>query len=131
MTSPDETPSSVHPEPTAINHSGQWLLHTTVVEQAIRFPTDLSLLNEAREFSEQIIDTLCQNLKIDPKPLTYRQKARAAYRMIAKQAPRCKSPVSWPETSTAILATQPRAHRTSVGAPQNTPLPLPGWLANG
>ena len=27
-------------------------------EQAIRYPTDLSLLNEAREFSEQIIDKL-------------------------------------------------------------------------
>ena len=36
------------------------ILDATVVEQAIRFPTDLSLLYEAREFSEQIIDTLCR-----------------------------------------------------------------------
>jgi IS5 family transposase len=34
------------------------ILDATVVEQAIRYPTDLSLLNEAREFSERIIDTL-------------------------------------------------------------------------
>jgi len=34
-------------------HQGQLILDATVVEQAIRYPTDLSLLNEAREFSEQ------------------------------------------------------------------------------
>jgi hypothetical protein len=39
-------------------HQGKLILDATVVEQAIRYPTDLSLLNEAREFSEQIIDTL-------------------------------------------------------------------------
>ena len=30
----------------------------SLAEQAIRFPTDLSLLNEARELSEKIIDLL-------------------------------------------------------------------------
>ncbi|MDO9311656.1 MAG: hypothetical protein Q7T85_08155 [Nitrosomonas sp.] len=33
-------------------------MNATVAEQAIRFPTDLSLLNEGREISEQIIDVL-------------------------------------------------------------------------
>ena len=71
--------------PIETNHQGQLILDATVVEQAIRFPTDLSLLNEAREFSEKIIDTLCANLKRDKKPRTYREKARQAYLAIAKQ----------------------------------------------
>ncbi|SDZ00362.1 hypothetical protein SAMN05421881_11451, partial [Nitrosomonas halophila] len=34
------------------------IIDATVAEQAIRFPTDLGLLNEARELSEHIIDVL-------------------------------------------------------------------------
>ena len=40
------------------NIEGKLILDATVAPQAIRYPTDLSLLNEAREFSEQIIDEL-------------------------------------------------------------------------
>jgi len=36
-------------------HKGKLVLDATVAEQAIRFPTDLSLLNEARELTEKII----------------------------------------------------------------------------
>jgi hypothetical protein len=39
------------------NH-GKLILDATVAEQAIRYPTDLGLLNEARELSERIIDEL-------------------------------------------------------------------------
>ncbi|HED13201.1 MAG TPA: hypothetical protein ENI62_06025, partial [Gammaproteobacteria bacterium] len=39
---------------------GKLILDATVAPQAIRYPTDLSLLNEARQFSEQIIDRLYQ-----------------------------------------------------------------------
>lgn len=65
----DETqaPQSVS-QPVEPSHQGQLILDATVVEQAIRFPTDLSLLNEAREFSEKIIDTLCTNLSCDKNP---------------------------------------------------------------
>jgi len=73
------------PEAVTTAPQGQLILDATVVEKAIRFPTDLSLLNEAREFSEQIIDTLCQRLKVNQKPRTYRRKARVAYLAIAKQ----------------------------------------------
>jgi hypothetical protein len=38
--------------PVAPTHQGKLILDATVVEQAIRYPTDLSLLNEARKFSE-------------------------------------------------------------------------------
>ena len=37
---------------------GKMLVDATVAEQAIRYPTDINLLNEAREISEQLIDEL-------------------------------------------------------------------------
>jgi IS5 family transposase len=66
-------------EPT---HQVQLVLDATVVEQAIRFPIDLSLLNEACEFTETIIDTLCAHPKGGQKPRTYRQQARAVPRQL-------------------------------------------------
>jgi hypothetical protein len=39
-----------------------------VSPQAIRYPTDLNLLNEAREFSEQLIDILYSKLGWKKKP---------------------------------------------------------------
>jgi hypothetical protein len=67
------------------SHQGKLILDATVVEQAIRYPTDLSLLNEAREFSEQIIDSLYPHTALDKKPRTYREKARKAFLAIVKQ----------------------------------------------
>lgn len=110
-------PQSVAPVP-----QGKLIVDATVAEQAIRYPTDLSLLNEAREFSERIIDTLCRWLKVDNKPRTYREKARQAYLAIAKQKrpgaqtrrrgiyPRAQ------ETTTPVSAPQPAVHRTIAGA---------------
>ena len=63
---------------------GKLLLDATVSEQTIRYPTDLSLLNEAREISEKLIDALyTTSQKI--KPRTYRQIARKSFLSIAKQ----------------------------------------------
>jgi hypothetical protein len=66
-------------------HTGKLILDATVVEQAIRYPTDLSLLNEAREFSEKIIDKLYPHTGLAKKPRTYRNKARKAFLAIVKQ----------------------------------------------
>jgi len=66
-------------------HQGKLILDATVVEQAIRYPTDLSLLNEAREFSEKIIDKLHSHTGSAKKPRTYREKARKAFLAIVKQ----------------------------------------------
>lgn len=78
--------STIRNEKDTPTPQGKLILDATVVEQAIRYPTDLSLLNEAREFSEQIIDILHakSNLK-NKKPRTYRQKARKAYLAVVKQ----------------------------------------------
>jgi hypothetical protein len=121
----EATPQTVEPP-----HQGQLILDATVVEQAIRYPTDLSLLNEAREFSEQIIDILCAHLKVDKKPRTYREKARQAYLALAKQ----KRPSG--KKLRRSLKQQLQYLRRNLGhieqllalIPEGTPLPLPGWL---
>ena len=68
-----------------ISHKGKVILDATVVEQAIRFPTDLGLLNEAREISEKIIDELHPHTPFSIKPRTYREKARKDYLAIVKR----------------------------------------------
>ncbi len=60
------------------------ILDATVAEQAIRFPTDLSLLNESREISELIIDILRCLSGAKAKPRTYRKTARKDYLSIVK-----------------------------------------------
>ena len=52
------------------NH-GKLILDATVAEQAIRYPTDLGHLNEARELSERIIDEL------HTKVIGHRKRSRA------------------------------------------------------
>jgi hypothetical protein len=74
------TPQEDEPE-----HQGKLILDATVAPQAIRYPTDLSLLNEAREFSEKIIDELYPKTDWKKKPRTYREKARKAFLAIVKQ----------------------------------------------
>ena len=61
------------------------LVDATVAEQAIRYPTDLSLLNEAREISEQLIDELYKQSGYTQKPRTYRRLARKNYLNLAKK----------------------------------------------
>ncbi|MCK9608686.1 MAG: IS5 family transposase [Methylomonas sp.] len=130
MTSPDETQPPANLEPTAPALQGQLIVDATVVEQAIRFPTDLSLLNEAREFSEQIIDTLCAHLKVEQKPRTYREKARSAYLGIAKQKrPGGKTLRRGIKQQLQYLRRNLRHIELLLAAiPEGTPLPLPRWL---
>ncbi|MBT7913058.1 IS5 family transposase, partial [Candidatus Bathyarchaeota archaeon] len=76
----EESPPITLPE-----NRGKLILDATVAEQAIRYPTDLSLLNEARELTEKIIDELHAKNDDKKKPRTYRQNARKAYLAIVKQ----------------------------------------------
>ena len=64
---------------------GTIILDATCAPQNIRFPTDASLLNEAREKAEEIIDTLHDlGLSEGKKPRTYREKARRKYNSFSK-----------------------------------------------
>ncbi len=68
------------------NIKGTLILDATCAPQNIRFPTDASLLNEARENSEQIIDELhaAGHTNGGKKPRTYREKARKEYNNYSK-----------------------------------------------
>ena len=111
-------------------HQGRLIVDATVTEQAIRYPTDLSLLNEARELSELIIDKLCTALPDVQKPRTYRQSARKAYLAIAKQKRLSK------KTLRRGIKQQLQYLRRNLGhidsllpfIPEGQALPLPGWL---
>ncbi len=65
--------------------SGKLIIDATVAEQAIRYPTDLGLLNEAREISERLIDLLFPMSGLQKKPRTYRQKARQDFLSLVKK----------------------------------------------
>lgn len=71
---------------TALNNQGYMLLDATCAPSDIRYPTDLRLLNEAREKLEKIIDVLHEpDTGTKDKPRTYREKARKDYLAIEKQ----------------------------------------------
>jgi len=72
---------------TEIENQGKLLLDATVVPADIRYPTDIKLLNEAREQTEIAIDALYKQVKeqLPKKPRTYRREARTTYLQIAKQ----------------------------------------------
>lgn len=79
------TPASEE-EAEAVTHHGRLLMDATVADQMIRFPTDVSLLNHAREIAEMLIDALHEHKEITgKKPRTYRQLARKAYLGISKR----------------------------------------------
>lgn len=111
-------------------HQGKLILDATVAPQAIRYPTDLSLLNEAREFSEQIIDILYPETAWEKKPRTYRKKARKAYLGIVKR----RRPTR--KVLRRGIKQQLQYLRRNLGHierlldywPEGTPLPLPRWL---
>ncbi len=106
------------------------ILDATVAPQAIRYPTDISLLNEAREFSEKIIDTLYPHTDWAKKPRTYRIKARKEFLAIAKQ----KRPTA--KVRRRGIRQQLQYLRRNLGHieklmghwPEGTALPLPHWL---
>jgi hypothetical protein len=60
-------------------HRGKMIIDATVCPQDIAYPTDLNLLNDAREKSEELIDFLYDPALHGKKPRTYRRKARKLY----------------------------------------------------
>ena len=68
-------------------NQGKLILDATCAPVDIRYPTDLGLLNEARQASEAVLDQLYAQVQgcLILKPRTYRRRARKAYLSIAKQ----------------------------------------------
>jgi len=67
------------------DNKGKLVLDATCAPADITYPTDLKLLNDAREKTETIIDTLHKHMpKGTQKPRNYRQRARKEYLAISK-----------------------------------------------
>ncbi len=68
------------------SNKGKLIVDATCTPADVAYPTDLNLLNEAREKSEAMIDTMhASYVGQRRKPRTYRQKARKDYLAVAKQ----------------------------------------------
>ena len=85
-------------EPTAkepvLPNSGKLLVDATVAPQNITYPTDLKLLNAARQKSEEIIDKLFnKQLHGEVKARTYRQLARKDFLNTAKKKANTKKEI--------------------------------------
>ncbi len=68
-------------------NEGKLILDATCAPADINYPTDLKLLNQARERIEKIIDQLYKQVReeLDKKPRTYRRIERKDYLELAKQ----------------------------------------------
>ncbi len=68
------------------SNKGKLIVDATCTPADVAYPTDLNLLNEAREKTEAMIDTMHAPLVGQAtKPRTYRQKGRKDYLAVAKQ----------------------------------------------
>lgn len=72
------------------SNSGTMIIDATCAPSNIRYPQDTSLLNEARESAEKIIDAL-HTPGEDMKPRTYRKEAHKEYLKFAKRRKRSTS----------------------------------------
>ena len=73
-------------------NSGTLILDATCVPQDIRYPTDLGLLNEARESLEAMIDSVYPT---GEKPRTYRRVARRDYLRYGARDDDCADTAAW------------------------------------
>lgn len=88
---PSAEPDNKSEENEPTDHAGRLLVDATACPQDIAYPTDLNILNDAREKSEELIDTLFSSeLHGEKKPRTYREKARKAYLKTAQKKMKSK-----------------------------------------
>ncbi len=60
-------------------NKGKLKIDATVADQEIKYPTDLTLLNEGRENLERTIDLLYISGRDGVQPQTYRRKVRKEF----------------------------------------------------
>lgn len=69
-----------------ILNKGKLILDATCAPGDIKYPNDLSLLNQARQQTEKILDCLYKSVKISlKKPRTYRKSGRKDYLKVVKK----------------------------------------------
>jgi hypothetical protein len=78
-TAPDGEPDSEPPP------SGTLMIDATCAPADIRYPTDLGVIDDARELSERVIDSLRERMEPVPaRPRTYREVCRKRFLEVAK-----------------------------------------------
>ena len=83
-------PAAEDQDPPPPENKGELKIDATVAPQKIGYPTDLGLLNEAREITEGLIDALWERDKSGTKPRTYRRNARKDFLLVIKKRKRTK-----------------------------------------
>lgn len=87
ITAPEDPIQDPSPE-------GRLLVDATVSPQDIAFPTDLNILNDCREKSEELIDSLYKpEYHGEVKPRTYRRKARKIYLKTAQKKSKSRNAI--------------------------------------
>lgn len=74
-------------------NKGKLITDATACPQDIAYPTDLNLLNDAREKSEQLIDKLYSPQLHESKPRTDRKEARKLYLQTAQKKNKSKKEI--------------------------------------
>lgn len=74
-------------------NKGKVLFDATACPQDIAYPTDLNLLSDAREKTEELIDKLYNPELHDTKPRTYRKVARRKYLSTAKKKTKSRNEI--------------------------------------
>jgi IS5 family transposase len=68
------------------SNNGKLIIDATCTPADVAYPTDLNLLNDAREKTDEMIDAMHKpSVGKRRRPRTYRQKARKEYLAVAKQ----------------------------------------------
>lgn len=82
---PDEPIANKEELPEPVTHKGRVLFDATACPQDIAYPTDLGLLSEARQKSQELIDVIYEKALHLNKPRTYRKEARKQFLKIAQK----------------------------------------------
>jgi hypothetical protein len=90
---PPNTLSKDNLEADKVTHKGKLIADATACPQDIAYPTDLTLLSDAREKSEELIDVLYNARKHTAKPRTYREIARKDYLHTAQKKVKSKKEI--------------------------------------
>jgi len=95
ITTKEEEPSQQETSSTenTITHKGKLITDATACPQDIAYPTDLNLLSDAREKSEELIDILYSPQLHEKKPRTYRKIARKNYLRTAQKKVKSKKEI--------------------------------------
>jgi IS5 family transposase len=80
-----ESDNTIDKNPPEVQNKGRVIYDATACPQDIAYPTDLDLLSDAREKSEQLIDKLYDQALHEKKPRTYRKVARKRYLQTAQK----------------------------------------------